>query len=424
MIAMIAAFVVLLAIGMPMYFVLGGASLAYFFSKGLPAWTIIQRQFVGLNSFVMLAVPLFILAGNLMDSGGMMKRIIQLSKICVGRFKGGLAHVNIAASMLFAGVSGSAVADVAALGPLEIEMMESNGYEKDYAAALTCASASIGPTIPPSLPLIMYGVVSGTPIGALLIAGLVPGVLMGIALMLQVAYVARKYNFPTCEKYPLRVVIKEVFASIGAVSMPIIVLIGIYTGIFTPTEAAGIACLVAFIIGKFIYKELQWSDIPKILRNTARVLGSCTSIVAIAACFSYVISFENVPAIVSSFLTGLTSNKIFLLLIVNIVLLILGCFMEGISIILITAPLLLPTLVNAGVDPIHLGVIMTINTTLGLLTPPLGLSLFMASSITNLPILRLVKKVMPMFVLLVIFLLIITYIPQITLFLPNMMAAK
>ena len=197
-------FTVLLVIGVPIYFVLGGASLAYFIAEGIPAWTIIQRQFVGMNSFVQVAIPLFVLAGNLMDAGGTLRRIIHFAKLCVGRFKGGMAHVNVVASMMFAGVTGSAVADVAALGPMEIEMMTSQGYEKDYATALTCAAASIGPIIPPSMPLIMYGVVSGTNVGNLLMAGLIPGLLMGGFLILQVTYFAHKSNFPTSVAAPLK----------------------------------------------------------------------------------------------------------------------------------------------------------------------------------------------------------------------------
>jgi tripartite ATP-independent transporter DctM subunit len=410
-----------MGIGVPIYFVLGGASLAYMLINNLPAWTILQRQFVGLNSFVMLAVPLFILAGNLMDSGGTLKRIIMFAQVCVGRFKGGIAHVNIMASMMFAGLTGSAVADVAALGPMEIEMMTTAGYDKEYSTALTCAAASVGPIIPPSLPLIMYGVVSGTSVGALLIAGVVPGLLMGFFLMMQVVYFAHKYNFPTSEAFPLKVIIKEFFSAIGPLMLPVIVLVGIYTGFFTPTEAAGVACLYAFVIGKYFYKELDWKDLPKVLVRTARTMGSATALFAIASCFSYVITFANIPTAVSNYLIGLTSNKYVMLLLVNVLLLFIGCFMEGISAILITAPLLLPTLSALGIDPVHLGVIMAINTTLGLLTPPLGLSLFMASSITNIPVLRIAKKAMPMFFLLLAYLLLITFIPELVLFIPRLM---
>ena len=421
MLIIFGVFALLLFLGVPIFYALAGSSLAYFLSEGIPAWTVLQRQFVGMNSFVQVAVPLFVLAGNLMDAGGALDRIIRFAEVTVGRFKGGLAHVNVLASMMFAGVTGSAVADVAALGPLEIQMMTEQGYDKEYATAMTCASACIGPIIPPSLPLIMFGVVSGTSVSALLMAGLVPGIIMGIALMIQVAYYAHKYNFPTSEAYPLRVVLKEFLPALSSMSIVIVVLVGIYTGFFTPTEAAGFACLVAFILGKFVYRKLKWSDLPGIMVNTARVLGGCSAIFAIASCFSYVITFENVPRMMAEFLMEIAHNKYVLLLLVNIMLLIIGCFMEGLSAVLIVTPMLLPALVEMGVDPIHVGLIMAVNTTLGLLTPPLGLSLFMASSVTGLPVLRIARKTMPMFWVLVGCLMLFTYCPDIVLFLPKSM---
>ena len=414
-------FAVLMIVGIPIYFVLGASCLFYFTTHELPAWTILQRQFAGMNTFVQVAIPLFILAGNIMDKGGSLSRIIHFAKVCVGRFKGGMAHINIVASMMFAGVTGSAVADVAALGPMEIEMMTEQGYEKDYSTALTCASASIGPIIPPSLPLIMYGVVSGTSVGALLMAGLVPGILMGIVLMIQVAWYAKKYNFPTSEAYSIKEILKAIPEGIGALSIPIVVLGGIYTGFFTPTEAAGVACVVSFILGMFVHKELKWRDMPSILVNTGKTLGSCSAIFAMASCCSYMITFENVPRMISEILIGLTDNKYLLLLLVNLALLLIGCFMEGISSILITAPMILPTLTAVGVDPVHLGVIMALNTTLGLLTPPLGLSLFMANTVTGIPVMQIAKKAVPMFAVLVLTLFLITYCPVIVTFLPELM---
>jgi tripartite ATP-independent transporter DctM subunit len=414
-------FMGLLLLGVPILFALTGASVVYFIAHDIPPWTVIQRQFSGLNSFIQVAVPLFILAGNLMDAGGSLERIVRFARVTVGRFRGGLAHVNIMASMMFAGVTGSAVADVAALGPLEIQMMTDNGYEKKYATALTCASASVGPIIPPSLPMIMYGVVSGTSVGALLVAGLFPGVIMGLVLMMQVVYYARKYHFPVSERYPFKEAVKSFLPALSAMSIVIIVLGGIYIGFFTPTEAAGFACLVAFILGKFVYKKIKWRDIPGILIRTVRVLGTCSAIFAAASCFSYVIALENVPKLFAEFLLGISINKYVMLLLVNVVVLFVGCFMEGLSIILIITPLILPMLLSLGFDPVHVGVILAVNTTLGLLTPPLGLSLFLASSVTEIPVLAIARKAMPMFVALVLVLLAITFIPQISLFLPNLM---
>ncbi len=421
MLIIFSSFFLLLLIGAPVFYALAGSSLCYFLANGIPAWTIIQRQFSGLNSFIQVAVPLFILAGNLMDAGGSLKRIVRFARKTVGRFKGGMAHVNVLASMMFAGVTGSAVADVAALGPLEIQMMTDNGYDKEYATAVTVASASIGPIIPPSIPLIMYGVVSGTPVGSLLIAGFVPGMIIGLALMVQVAITAHRKNYPTSDRYPLADVLKEIPSAISSMSIVIIVMVGIYTGFFTPTEAAGVACLVAFILGMFVYKELKWKDIPGVLIKTARTLGTCSGIFAIAACFSYVITIENIPRLMSTFLLSVADSKFTLLLLINLMLIIIGCFMEGTSAILITTPMILPALVALGVNPVQVGIILAVNTTLGLLTPPLGLSLFVASSVTEIPVLRIAKNALPQFLVLLACLMVFTYVPQVVLWLPQHM---
>lgn len=421
MIAIFGTMFLLMFLGVPIYYVLGGACMVYFASEGIPIWTIVQRQFTGLNSFVQVAIPLFILAGNLMDEGGALDRIVEFAKATVGRFKGGMAHVNILCSMMFAGVTGSAVADVAALGPLEIKMMTENGYEKDYATALTVASASIGPIIPPSLPLIMFGVVSGVSVGSLLMAGLIPGIIMGAALMIQVTIVAHRHNLPTSRAYPFKEMVKTFLPALSAMSIVIVVLGGIYTGLTTPTEAAGFACLVAFILGMFVYKELTWKKIPGILVKTVRTLGTCSAIFAIASCFSYAITFENIPAKIATFLLSLTSNKYVMLLLVNVMLLIIGCFMEGLSAVMIVTPMLLPALKQLGVDPVQVGLIFAVNTTLGLLTPPFGLSLFMASSVAELPVLRIAKRSMPQFLVLLGCLLLFTFVPQISTWLPQMM---
>lgn len=419
MIAIFGTMFLLMFLGVPIYYVLGGACVVYFASEGIPIWTVIQRQFTGLNSFVQVAIPLFILAGNLMDEGGALTRIVEFAKATVGRFKGGMAHVNVLASMMFAGVTGSAVADVAALGPLEIKMMTDQGYDKEYATAVTVASACIGPIIPPSLPLIMFGVVSGVSVGSLLMAGLIPGIIMGIALMIQVAFIAHRYNLPTSRAYSFKEVMKTVLPALSAMSIVIVVLGGIYTGLATPTEAAGFACLVAFILGMFVYKELKLKDLPRILVKTVRTLGTCSAIFAIASCFSYAITFENIPSKIAAFLLGLTSNKIVMLLLVNLMLLIIGCFMEGLSAVMIVTPMLLPALMQLGVDPIQVGVIFAVNTTLGLLTPPFGLSLFMASSVAEIPVLRIARKVMPEFAVLVLCLLLFTFVPQLSTWLPS-----
>lgn len=417
----IAVFVLALLIGLPMFIVLGLTCLAYFLLNDISPLMIVQRMFVGLDGFVTMAVPLFILAGNLMNTGGTLDRLVKFANVVVGHVRGGLAQVNVLGSMFFAGISGAATADVAALGPLEVKAMTDSGYEKDFATALTVASATLGPLIPPSLHMVIYGVTVSQSIGALFMAGVVPGILLGLAMMVQVDYFAKKYNFPKGSRPSLKLLAKEFIRAIGPLGLPAIIVLGIFTGFFTPTEAAAMACLYAFIIGKFVYKELTWRNLPKVFLDTGIICAGSMLIVAISNCFSWVIAIENIPQIVTEFLLSITSNKYILLLLINIGLLILGCFMEGVSAIIITAPILVPAVMALGVDPIHFGLIMNLNITLGLLTPPMGLSLFIASSFTKLPVTRIARKTMPFFLMMVGLLLIITFVPEITMFLPNLL---
>lgn len=413
-------FVSTLLLGLPVFFVLGLACLTYFVTMGVDAWTILQRVFLGLNSFTVLAVPMFLLTGTLMDSGGTLRRLMNFAQAIVGHLKGGLAHVNIVVSMFFAGITGNATADVAALGPLEMAMMTDQGYEKDFAAAVTVSSACIGPVIPPSMPMVMYGMVANVSIGALFLAGMVPGILMGVSLMALVIVLARFENFPRAGAFSPRRALTTFVHAIGPMGLPIIILGGIYSGLYTVSESAAIACVYAFILGKFVYKEIAWSDVPKILVATGKSLSSACVIFSISSCFSYIIALENIPTKMANAILTFTDNKIVLLLLINVALLIVGCFMEGLSAILIIAPILVPTIRQMGIDPIHFGVVMAINMTLGLLTPPLGISLFIASSISNVPVLKIAKKAIPFFLVLLAVLALITYVPDISMFLPRM----
>lgn len=407
--------------GVPVYFVLGLTSFAYFWMTDVPAWTILQRVFLGLNSFTVLAVPMFLLAGSLMDSGGTLKRLMNFAQSLVGHFKGGLAHVNVVVSMFFAGITGNATADIAALGPLEIAMMTDQGYETDFSAAVTVASASVGPIIPPSMPMVMYGMVANVSIGTLFMAGMIPGILLGLSLMALIVLIASREHYPQSGAFRFSAMMRHFVHALGPLGLPAIILGGIYTGWFTPTESAAIACLYAFVLGKFVYREIAWKDIPGILVKTGKNLSSACVIFSIASCFSYTIALEEIPTKMANAILAFTDNRIVLLILVNIALLIVGCFMEGLSIILITAPILVPTVIQMGVDPIHFGIIMAINTTLGLMTPPLGISLFIASSICRVPVLQIARKCVPFFLVLLFMLVLITYIPEITLFLPRLM---
>lgn len=419
MTTVIVLFAIMVLLGIPIYFVLGVVSAVYFFSHDISPLMVLQRMFVGLDQFVIMAVPMFILTGNIMGKGGAMERLINLSIALVGHLRGGLAYVNIVCSMLFAGISGAATADVAALGPLEIELMERGGYKKDYATALTISSSMIGPIIPPSLPLVVYGVVASASIGKLFLGGILPGVFIGAVLGLLVFYQARKHNFPTSTRSSMSQLGATLKKSSGALVLPVLILVGIYTGWFTPTEAAAIACVYALVLGKFVYRELDWKDMPEILLSTGLVAASTLSIVSIASAFSYIMAIEQVPMKFAQYLLSITDNSFVMLLLINLGMLFLGCFMETLAAIIITAPIFLPIVIAVGMDPIQLGVIMSLNLTMGLLTPPLGINLFIANSITGLSIERIVKANMPFFLVLVVTVLILTYVPQITMFLPN-----
>ncbi len=414
-------FILTLVTGVPIYFVLGLTSISYFWFTGVDAWTMLQRVFYGLNSFTVLAVPMFLLAGSLMDSGGTLKRLMSFALALVGHFRGGLAHMNIVVSMFFAGITGNATADVAALGPLEIKMMTDQGYNTDFSAAVTIGSATVGPIIPPSMPLVMYGMVANVSIGTLFMAGMIPGILMGLSLMVYVACIAIKEGYPQSGKFSFVRAAKCFWYALGPLSLPGVILGGIYSGYFTPTEAAAVACLIAFVLGKFVYKEIQWRDVPGILIKTGKNLSSAIVIFAIAWCFSYIITLENIPTRMATAIMAFTDSPTVMLVLINFGLLIVGCFMEGLSAILIIAPILVPTLTTLGVHPVHFGIVMAINITLGLLTPPFGLSLFIASAISGMPVLKIARKSFPFFFVLLAMLAVITFVPEITLILPRLM---
>jgi len=414
-------FLLLLFMGMPILFILALVCFYYFISVGMEPLMILQRMFVGLDEFVIMAVPMFILAGKLMASGGTLHRLIRFAQALVGHLRGGLAQVNVVASMFFAGITGAATADVSALGPLEIEMMEQGGYPKDFATAVTISSSVIGPIIPPSVPLVVYGVVASTSIGGLFLAGIIPGLIMGLALMLLIYFLTYKFSVATTSRKPVSVLWETFVSALGPLGLPVIILAGIYSGIFTPTEAAATAALYAFILGKFIYREIKWADIPDILLDSGIITAASLSILSISNVLSWIFSVEQIPVKLAGFLTSITESEIILLLMINIGLLALGCVMETLASIIITAPIFLPIIIQLGMDPIQFGVIISINLTLGLLTPPLGLNLYIASAITGLKVDRIAYVTLPFLVILIGVLLLVTYIPELSMFLPKLL---
>ncbi len=380
----------------------------------------IQRVYAGTTSFPLLAIPFFILSGNLMNTGGMTQRIFDVAHLIVGRIRGGLGHVNVLASMLFAGMSGSAVADAAGLGLVEIKAMREAGYSPRFAATITAVSSTIGPVIPPSIPFVIYGSLANVSVGALFLAGVVPGVLMGVALMLVIALVAKRKNLPIGDaRPPARVAWGIVRNAAPALAMPPLILGGIFGGIVTPTEAAVVAAGYAFLLGRFFYRELPLSQLPEVLWESGRQTAQVMFIIAASAPFAWVLIQQQIPNAVIAALFELSSEPWVILLIVNVILLVLGMFIEGVAIIIIAFPVLLPVMLKIGVDPVHFGVIIVLNIMIGLVTPPVGLCLYVVSEVSKVPIGDIVAEMWPYVLALVGVLLIITYVPAFSLWLPH-----
>ncbi|MCR4265200.1 TRAP transporter large permease [Nitratireductor sp. ZSWI3] len=414
-------FLIYLAMGMPIFFVLAVVSCFYFWSADMSQVMVLQRMFVGLDQFVIMAVPMFILAGKLMAAGGTLHRLIDLAVVLVGHVRGGLAQVNIVASMFFSGISGSATADVSALGPIEIEMMKKGRYPVDFATAVTISSSVIGPIVPPSIPLVIYGVVASTSIGNLFLAGIVPGLLMGIGLMILVYFMTFKFDVDPQPRASFKRMAQAFVDGIGPMGLPFIIIAGIYTGLFTPTEAAAVACVYAFGLGMFVYRQLKWRHLPAIMLESGLITASALSILAMSNVLSWIFTVELLPQALAQFLLSISENKYVVLLLINIGLLLLGCVMETLAAIIIVVPIFLPIVVGLGIDPVHFGVIVSINLTLGLLTPPLGLNLYIASAITGVNVDRIAYVNLPFLAVLITVLMIVTFVPELSLLLPNLM---
>jgi len=416
------AFVLFLFLGVPVSFSLGSSSLVYLLIEGKPIGLIAQRMFSGLDSFPFMAIPFFVLAGELMNRAGISKRLIDLADVFVGRLRGGLGHVNVLTSMFFAGITGSAVADTSSEGPIIIPAMVAAGYDADYAAAITCASSVIGPIIPPSIPFVTYSLVSATSVAALFMSGLFPGILLGISQMVANAILSKKRNYPRSERWPsLKEMGRAILRGLVPLLMPLIILGGIIGGIFTPTEAAAVAVLYAFIISILIFKTLGWKDIRGALVETAKTTGVVFLLIGCSNVFNWALVVEQIPQAIALFIGHTITNKIILLLLINVFLLIVGCFMEGTAAIIILAPLLLQITQPYGISPIMLGTLMVLNLMIGLITPPVGLCLFIACNIAKRPIETVSKALIPFLIASIITLLLVTYIEPISMFLPKLL---
>lgn len=418
------AFFVFLAMGIPIAFVLGlTAVLAFLLQQDLIFLSLVpQRMFAGLNLFTIMAIPFFFLAAELMSAARITEDLVRFADALVGRVKGGLAHVNVLASAFFAGISGSAISDVAGLGSIEIKAMTKAGYPKDFAAALTVASSLIGPMIPPSIIMVLYGSIMQVSIAAMFLGGIVPGLLMAAMLMVMIRVMADRRGFPRREE-PLapgefRRATKN---AVLALLMPGIILGVILSGAFTPTEAAAVAVLYAFLIGTLVKRTLRMSEMPRILLKVSILSSVVFMVLATANILAWIIGLERIPEAIADGLTSITENPYLLLLLVNILLLLVGMFMDIGAAVIVMAPILGPVMVEQGVDPVHFGIVMSVNLVLGLSTPPVGPCLFAAAGITGLRIETISVAMLPFYVLQVGFLLLITYFPVLTLGLPRLL---
>ena len=415
------AIVFLSLLGLPIGHAMIGGSIFYLYLAGLDLGTAAEQLLNGMyTSFVLLAIPLFILAAEFMNSGSITDRLLRFCDALVGRFRGGLAHVNVVQSIIFAGMSGSALADAAGTGKLMQKMMTQDGkYPASFAAALTAASSVIGPIIPPSIPLVIYALISDTSIGYLFLGGIIPGVLVGLAQMALIALVAKRRGFPVEKPVPLRELPGITWRAFPALMMPVVLLGGIYGGVTTPTEAAAVAAAYALIVSAVLYRSVTWRGLYTSLLSCGRMTASIGMLIAGAIVFNYVVTVENIPRSLSVMLQGYDFNAVTFLFAANILLLILGCFLEGTTILLIVVPVLLPTAQALGIDPVHFGIVAVVNIMLGLITPPYGLLLFIMVKIADVPLKDLVRETMPFLVVMVGALALITFVPELVLFLPR-----
>lgn len=416
------AIVVLSLLGVPIGLAMIGASVLYLYLKGADMGTAAEQLLNGTyGSYLLLAIPLFILAASFMSTGSIMDRLLRFCNAIVGRFPGGLAQVNVLQSIVFASMSGSALADAAGSGKLMQELMTRGGkYSKEFAAALSAVSAVIGPILPPSIPLVLYALVSDASIGYLFLAGVVPGLLIGAVQMALIYVQAKRRGFAVEEAVPLREIPRITREALPALLLPVILLGCLYSGVTTPTEAAGVAAAYALLVSGLLYRSLSWRDIYASLVSSARISISIGMLIAGALVFNYVITVENIPQTVSSLLKTVELSPLVFLLLVNLILLLLGCFLEGSTIILVVLPVLLPTALALGVDPVHFGVMAVFNIMLGLVTPPYGLLLFMMTKIANVGLAGLVREVMPFLGVMLLALAAITLLPDFVLFLPRL----
>ena len=421
---LIGSFLALLILRVPITFTLFASSVVTAVYLKIPLMSIVQRMVSGVNSFSLLAIPFFILSGEMMSRGGISRRLIAFSNALIGRVRGGLAQVNCLASMFFGGISGSAVADVSSIGTMLIPMMKQKGYDDDFSVGVTVTSACQGVIIPPSHNMIIFALAAGggVSVGKMFMGGVLPGITLGVALMIISYVIAVKRNYPKEKRFTF----KEVFsvtkdAVLGLFTM-VIIIGGVVSGVFTATESAAVACVYAFIITFFVYREISLKEFPVILLNTLRTLAMVMSLIAAANAFGWLLAYLRIPAAVTSFLLGLSHNPVVLLLLINLMLLMLGCIMDMAPLIIITTPILYPVLVNGlHMDPVQFGIMLILNLSIGLCTPPVGSALFVGCAVGKISLEKAAKGMLPFYLAMIAVLLLVTFVPAVSLTIPNML---
>ncbi len=414
--------IILFALDMPIAIAIGVSSVIALMTKSdLSVMISVQRMYAGTDSFPLMAVPLFMLAGALMEAGGISRRIVNLADSVVGWMTGGLASVAIVSAMFFAGISGSAAADTAAVGSILIPAMIEKGYDRDFAGAVQAAGGSIGVIIPPSIPMIIFGFLTGASIGRLFAAGILPGILMGLSLILAVVFISKNHGYGHTREFSLKNLLNSFYRAFWALGAPIIILGGILGGIFTATESAAVAVVYALFVGLFIHRELDFRDLPRIFIDALVMSSVIMFIIASASIFSWFLAIEEIPKLITGFLLGLTSNKIILLLLINFILLIAGTFVETTAALILLVPVVLPVLPSLGIDMVQLGTIVVVNLAIGMLTPPLGICLIVSCSIAQNKLSEISRAIVPFLLVLLIDLLIITFWSPITRLIPDLL---
>ncbi|MCA0942258.1 TRAP transporter large permease [Salipiger pacificus] len=411
-----------LIIGLPVAITLGVSSMAYILFKGMPLVVIPQKMYAGMDSFVLLCIPGFILAGNLMNAGGITGRIVRLAQALVGWMRGGLGLTNVAASMLFGGISGTAAADAASIGGMMIPGMKKAGYPADFSAAITAASSTVGPIIPPSVPMIIVGTLSGISVGKMFIAGAIPGIMMGVAMMITAWILARKHNYPRQEWQGLGELWKAFLGAFWAVAMTGLIVGGLLTGFATPTETAIVASIYAFVVGAFVYRGLKVRDVPKILIDSAVSAAAILVLVGLANVFGWILVSERIPQMIADSVLSITDNKLLVILLINLVLLFVGMFMETIAALIILFGPLLALATGVGVDPLHFAVFAVLNLMIGLTTPPVGVCLFICAGIGRVTLWEVTRAIMPFILTNILVLLLVSYVPFFSTWLPSFLS--